>query len=173
MPAAAARKSRSAKTPKAMRPMIPADYCISKQKRGMLNWEEVCRKIEKSHNYWVCTTRADGRPHAMPVWGFWVDGNFYFGTGRATMKARNIARSPHAVVHLESGNEAVILECVVEEHKLTDPTFRARMNAISTKKYKMPLVETPEAALYRARPRVVLAWREKDFPKSATKWVLG
>jgi len=26
--------------------------------------------------------------------------------------------------------------------------------------------------VYRARPKVVLAWREKDFPVSAARWVL-
>lgn len=172
MPAAAPRRSRSATTPKAVRPNIPPVYRISKQKAGMMNWNEVCRNIEKSHNYWVCTTRADGRPHAMPVWGFWVDEIFFFGTGRSTVKGRNIARNPNIVVHLESGEEAVILECVAEEERLTDPALRTRMNAISRKKYKMPLMEAPESALYRARPKVVFAWREKDFGKSATKWLL-
>lgn len=171
MPAAALRKSRFAKSPKPMRPTMPAVYRISKRKSGMIDWDDVCRRLETSRNYWVCTTRTDGRPHAMPVWGFWVDGHLFFGTGRSTVKAKNIARNPNIVVHLESGEEAVILECVAEEQPLIDNDFRRRMNAISTKKYKMPLMEVPESALYRAQPKVVFAWREKDFAKSATKWV--
>jgi hypothetical protein len=27
--------------------------------------------------------------------------------------------------------------------------------------------------VYRVRPRVVLAWTEKDFPNNATRWQLG
>jgi len=34
----------------------------------------------------------------------------------------------------------------------------------------MPLVLTPGTVMYGVRPRVVLAWREKDFPSSATRW---
>jgi general stress protein 26 len=173
MPANATRKVLiDAKAPKAARPAMPPIYGISKQKRGMIRWEDVCERLERSRNYWVCTTRADGRPHAMPVWGFWIDGNLFFGTGRSTVKGRNMARNPNVVIHLESGDDAVILECVAEEQPLTNQAFRKRINAISTKKYNMPLMEVPESVLYRARPKVVFAWREKDFPTSATKWVL-
>jgi hypothetical protein len=95
-----------------------------------------------------------------------------FGTGRETMKARNIARSPHVVVHLESGDDAMIMECVVTELDVSEPTLRKRLDEVSQQKYKMPLYVVPESVIYRAEPRVVLAWREKDFPKSATRWVL-
>ena len=94
---------------------MPALYQMHKRKRGTMKWADVCKQLEKSKNYWVCTTRADGRPHAMPVWGFFLDGNLYFGTGRTTVKARNIARNTNIVIHLESGDDAVIIECTVEE----------------------------------------------------------
>lgn len=168
----ATRRHSSAKTPKATRPIMPPVYGISSKKEGMLRWEDICRQIERSHNYWICTTRADGRPHAMPVWGFWVDGNIFFGTGRSTVKGKNMARNPNIVVHLESGDDAVILECVVQQQPLTNATFRKRINAISKRKYKMGLMEHPESVLYRAQPRVIFAWREKEFPTSATKWVM-
>ena len=29
--------------------------------------------MSKAHNYWVSTTRPDGRPHVMPVWGVWIE----------------------------------------------------------------------------------------------------
>ena len=47
-----------------------------------------------------------------------------------------------------------------------------RVDDLSKKKYKMGLMLIPESVLYRAKPKVVLAWREKDFPVSATRWVL-
>ena len=151
---------------------MPALYGMDKAKRGTMKWSDVGKQLLASHSYWICTTRADGRPHAMPVWGFWLDGNVLFGTGRTTLKAKNIARNPNIVVHLESGDNAVILECTVEEQPLTDKAFRKRLDALSRKKYKMPLMVVPESVLYRARPKVVLAWRERDFPVSATRWVL-
>lgn len=42
----------------------------------------------------VATTRADGRPHAAPVW-YDVDGDtIVFTTGADTVKGRNLARDP-------------------------------------------------------------------------------
>ena len=171
MPRTAVKQS-VVKEPKAGRPIMPALYGMAKAKRGTMPWSDVEKQLSASRNYWVCTTRADGRPHAMPVWGFWFDGNVVFGTARETLKARNIAGNPHVVIHLESGDDAVILECTVEEMSLTDPDLRKRLDALSTRKYKMPLMIMPESVIYRARPRIVLAWREKDFPKSASRWVL-
>ena len=170
MPAIAAKKSTN--EPKSGRPIMPALYGMGKAKKGTMKWANVEKQLAASRNYWICTTRKDGRAHAMPVWGFYLDGAVFFGTGRTTLKAKNIARNPNIVVHLESGDDAVILECAVEEQPLTDKEFRKRINAISRKKYKMPLMEIPESVLYRAKPKVVLAWREKDFPVSAARWVL-
>ncbi len=171
MPATATRKS-TAKEPKAGRPIMPALYGMEKAKKGTMKWSAVEKKLAASRNYWICTTRAGGRPHAMPVWGFYLDGAIFFGTGRETLKAKNIARNPDIVIHLESGDDAVIVECNVEEQPLTDSAFRKRLDKLSVKKYKMPLMVVPESVLYRARPRVVLAWREKDFPVSGTRWEL-
>ena len=172
MPTTAARKSIT-KEPKSSRPIMPGIYGMGKAKKGTMKWADVEKQLTASRNYWICSTRADGRPHAMPVWGFYIDGVVFFGTGRETLKAKNMARNPNIVVHLESGDQAVILECTVAETPLTDPEFRKRINAISRKKYKMPLMEIPESVFYRAQPKIVLAWREKDFPVSATRWVLN
>ena len=68
-------------------------------------------------NYWVATVRPDGRLHAVPVWGVWLNGTFHFGGGRRTRKARNLAVNPR----LESGDDVVILDGVAEE--ITDPSL--------------------------------------------------
>lgn len=151
---------------------MPALYGMAKAKKGTMKWADVEKKLAASRNYWICTTRADSRPHAMPVWGFYLDGAIFFGTGRTTLKAKNIAANPNIVVHLESGDDAVIVECTVQEQSVADKAFCKRVDTLSKKKYKMPLMIVPESILYRAQPKVVLAWREKDFPVSATRWVL-
>lgn len=175
MASAAPKKKRSGareiKEPKVGRPIMPAMYGMGKRKKGTMKWAEVCKKLEASRNYWVATTRADGRPHAMPVWGFWIDGAVIFGTGRETVKGRNLARSPRAIVHLESGDDLVILECTVSEVDTSDPELRKRLDKASQAKYKMPLMVVPETMVFRAAPKVALAWREKDFPVSATRFV--
>jgi hypothetical protein len=67
---------------------------------------------------------------------------------------------------VESGNEPVILEGRIEAVQL-DKKIDAAYHA----KYKMHLSDMPPPlTIFRVRPRTVLAWREKDFGTSATKW---
>ena len=58
-------------------------------------------RFQKSHNYWVMTVRPDGRPHAMPVWGIWLDGRYFFSTARTSRKASNLAENANCVVCTE------------------------------------------------------------------------
>lgn len=46
----------------------------------------------------LATTRADGRPHAAPVWIDVDDGAVWFNTGADTVKGRNLARSGVATI---------------------------------------------------------------------------
>src|SRR5262249_24122151 len=127
-------------------------------------------RLEKSKNYWICTTRPDGRPHSIPVWGLWLDGTLYFGTGRTTRKAKNLKHNRAVSIHLESGDDVVILEGAAAELDLTPKPLLKKLDAASRAKYKMPLMVIPESVIYSVRPRVVLAWTEKDFPNNATRW---
>lgn len=129
-------------------------------------WSFAEERLQRSHNYWICSTRPDGRPHSAPVWGVWFDGAFYFSTDPESRKGRNLKRNPAVSVHVESGDEPVILEGHVETVKL-DKKIDAAYHA----KYKMHLLEFPGPVLMlRLKPKTVLAWREKDFGTSATKW---
>jgi len=38
---------------------------------GLKHWSWALERLEKSHNYWIATSRPDGRPHLMVVWGIW------------------------------------------------------------------------------------------------------
>ena len=59
-----------------------------------LPWATVVEWLTAARNYWVCTTRADGRPHAMPVWGLWIDDGVWFSTDPTSIKGRNLHRPP-------------------------------------------------------------------------------
>ena len=116
------------------------------------------------------TTRPDGRPHAAPVWGVWVEGVLYFGTSRRSRKGRNLTADPRLVVHLESGDEAVVFEGVSEE--VGDPTTLAAVGSAYGEKYGMDLGDAGSdgSAWYALRPSVAYAWIERDFPNTATRW---
>jgi Pyridoxamine 5'-phosphate oxidase len=172
------RKAKRPRNPKAAvqppgvkvgMPRMPSDY-LSKDKHKFLPWSHAEERLVRSHSYWICTTRADGRPHAMPVWGAWVEGAVYFGTGRDTIKAKNIAYNPAIIVHLESGDDMVTMEGTAAEADLADKALCAKLNAEYKRKYKMPMLGMPGSIVYRVKPRVVLAWMEKTFPYNSTRW---
>jgi hypothetical protein len=150
-------------------PHMPALY-IGKMRKGFLPWSHAETRLVRSRSYWICTTRPDRRPHSIPVWGMWVEGAFYFGTARETRKSKNIAHNPAVSVHLESGDDVVILEGNAVEADLSDNKLRSKLDAESQRKYSMPLMIMPETVCYRVRPRVVLAWTEKEFPTISTRW---
>ncbi len=150
---------------------MPAGYGIRKDGQGQLGWDWVEERMARSRNYWICSSRADGRPHSMPVWGVWLDGSLYFGTNRESVKGRNLANDPRVAVHLESGDEAVIIESSAEE--VRDNETLARIALAFSQKYPGMPVEpdpSPEVVYYAIRPKLVLAWLENDFPNTATRW---
>jgi Pyridoxamine 5'-phosphate oxidase len=65
-------------------------------------------RLAPARNYWLCTTTPSGAPHAAPVWGV-TGGTRYLYNERHTIKARNLATDPRDVVHLESGEDVVIV----------------------------------------------------------------
>ena len=149
---------------------MPSLYAI-KDRDKYLPFRHAETRLAKSRNYWICTARPDGRPHSIPVWGFWIDGAVYFGTARSSRKARNLTHNPAVSIHLDSGDDVVILEGKAVEVDLGDKATFKKLDDASRAKYKMPLTMLPgESVVYRVRPRVVLAWTEKDFPNNATRW---
>ena len=61
-------------------------------------WSDIDRRLTEAQLYWIVTVRADGRPHAVPLCGVWRDGAFFFCTGDAEQKMRNLEHDPHVVV---------------------------------------------------------------------------
>jgi hypothetical protein len=157
----------SEREPTSERPDFP-DYGIATGHEGLLDWSWAVERLEASRNYWICSTRADGRPHAAPVWGLWLEGMVCFSSGRDSLKARNIGREPEIVVHLESGDEVVIIEGTalrLEDHDLLE-RFADAYNL------KYGFRPDPDGAdpTFGVRPRSALGWTESDFPNTATRW---
>ena len=104
------------------------------------------------------------------MWGFFVDDVLYFGTAKSSRKAKNLSHNPAVSIHLDSGDDVVIVEGKAVEVARADREIIAKLDAASKIKYKMPLMIVPESVLYAVRPRIVLSWTEKDFPNNATRW---
>jgi Pyridoxamine 5'-phosphate oxidase len=147
--------------PTASRPDVPG-YGIPKVRRGLLPWSHAVERLEAAREYWVTTADRDGRPHAVPVWGAWVEDVLLFGGG-PTRWARNLAANPEVVVHLESGVDVVIVEGRVTRTTDDDPLSEAAQDAYEAKyQFRHP------PPFWVLRPRVAFAWT--DFPKDATRW---
>ena len=130
--------------------------------------------------YWIATTRPDGRPHSMPVWGVWVDEALWFGI--YGQKVRNLAHEPYAVAHIESGEDVAIIEGPVERLELSDAP--ATVVAAYQEKYVDPTTGEPfqlqaaaesgdDSWLYVLRPRVGHAWVEGAYLEPQTRWPSG
>jgi pyridoxine/pyridoxamine 5'-phosphate oxidase len=156
--------------PHVSRPGMPEGYGMPAVTSldDTVSWSWVDDQLTRARNYWIASSRPDGRPHAMPVWGIWLDGQLVFGTDRDSRKGRNIAQNPAVVVHLDSGDEVVILEGVAEE--VTDGAVLDAADTAYHAKYDVHLVSAPGAVvIYAVRPKVAFAWLERDFFK-ATRW---
>jgi hypothetical protein len=144
-------------------------YGVPETEEGMLPWEWAVERLEQARNYWVATTRPDGRPHSMPVWGIWLDGAFFFDSGRNSAKTRNLAANPAIVVHLESGDETVILE------GLAEPVLDAELERGVDEAYGAKYDFTPDSSgeadpWFAVRPRRAYVWTESGYPGSATQF---
>jgi general stress protein 26 len=62
------------------------------------DWQDIERRLAAAQLYWMVTVRRDGRPHAVPICGAWRGGAFFFTTGDAEQKMRNLEHDPHVVV---------------------------------------------------------------------------
>jgi hypothetical protein len=150
------------------RPHIP-DYGIPQEEEGMLPWSHVVERVTAARNYWVSTTRPDGRPHATPVWGVWVDDSLYFGGGPDTRRSRNLAQNPHVAVHLESGDEVVIIEGVTEQY--TEQNAAADLLNRIDDAYEVKYNMRHGTPVWAVRPRVVFAWT--SYPTTVTRWTFA
>ena len=150
------------------RPHMP-EYGLQDENegRGLLPWSHVVENMTEAHNYWVSTVTPDKRAHATPVWGVWYQERFYFGSGLDSRKARNLEANPSIVVHLESGDEVVIIEG--EARLLAEPELLPLLDELYFNKYAFHLEGSPT---FVVTPSKVFAWTEADFPGTATRWAV-
>jgi nitroimidazol reductase NimA-like FMN-containing flavoprotein (pyridoxamine 5'-phosphate oxidase superfamily) len=164
--------SSSITQPSATRPHMPG-YGIkgADEGSGLLPWKWAEERLQKTHNFWVATTRPDGQPHVMPVWAVWMDGALYFSTGAKSRKARNLRANPFCVVCGEHARGQVVIEGSAK--KLSDPKLWKRFAAKYQKKYDFDMSGYSSEPFYVVRPQTVFGLWEKDFVGSATRWKFG
>lgn len=155
-------------TPVVERPTLPDGYGVPEHTDGVIEWEQVEEWLAQAKIYWIATTRPDGRPHAIPIWGAWVESRFFFDGSPDTRWARNLAKNPAISVHIEKGDVAVMIEGVVEEVVPEGEMHREIREAFGSRYDYTP---AEGGLMYMVKPNVGFAWAE--FPKSVTRYKFG
>jgi len=140
-----------------------------------LSWLQVAARLAAARNYWLCTTMPSGAPHAAPVWGVVTSGTLYLYSERRTVKARNLAADPRVVVHLESGEDVVIVRGTAED--LGTPAqvpevvvaLSAKYTGAGDRQY-LPDADPDFDVVYAVRPQSALLWRLAGYEASQRRW---
>src|SRR5262245_42071216 len=105
---------------------------------GLFPWSWAEERLRDARTYWVADGRANGAAHVAPVWALWFDDAVVFSTSPESRKAANLARDPRGVVTVEHGDDAVIVEGVVEPF---DESRRAEYVREYAAKYQFDMSE--------------------------------
>jgi len=104
-----------------------------------------------------------GRRNALPV------------SERSTVKARNLAADPRAVLHLESGEDVLIVRGVAED--LGTPAAVPSVVAALAAKYTrpedqryLPGADPDFDVIFALRPQSAMTWRLNDYAASQRRW---
>ena len=77
------------------------EQSLAKAGSKTTSWEMARERLanpETPRTCWLATARPDGRPHLMPVIGFWIDGAMHVVAGEGTRKARNLAADGRCMI---------------------------------------------------------------------------
>ena len=132
-------------------------------------------RLAVARNYWLCTTMPSGAPHAAPVWGVVADGTLYLYSERRTVKARNLAAAPRVVVHLESGEDVLIVRGTAEDMgtpaQVPDVivALPAKYAGDGDRQY-LPDADPDFDVVYAIRPQSAMTWQLTDYDGSQRRW---
>ena len=154
------------------------DYGVNSPDWEPLPWSWAAERLTANKNFWVVTASADGRPHALPVWGVWDDseGRFAFSCSPRARKARNLAANPQAVVMTDDTVECLSIEG--RAHTVSDEQRQTEWIERYLAKYR-PMAPDLSEDFIRAHlllefvPERAFAIIERDeeFATRATRWI--
>jgi hypothetical protein len=151
-----------ASEPKADRPHAPG-YFKKELMDDLLPWSWAVDLMNRVRNPTISTVRTDGRVHAMPVWGIWLDDVYCLSTAITSVKSNNLKANPSCVITSTEGDDSVVLEGRAEIAPLPEG-----FTAAYQEKYGEKIDEGP---IWIVRPRMAFAFQaNENFDKTATRW---
>lgn len=152
--------------PTASRLKLPAGYEIPPENAPIVPWSRARKRLEQAETYWLATVGATSRPHVVSLWGVWVEDALYFDGRSSARWARNVAANPAAVIHLDDGNDVVIIDGRVDD--IVPPLATGQQVADAWSRKYGRLVPDPADSIYRLTPRAARGWT--SFPDDVTSW---
>ncbi|HEX6147303.1 MAG TPA: pyridoxamine 5'-phosphate oxidase family protein [Acidimicrobiia bacterium] len=158
------------------RPIVPDGYGVTEE-GPYLEWADVEDWLTEATEYWLASTRPDGRPHVVPRWGVWLDERFWYDGSPETRHARNLSINPACALHLESGTTVTIVEGASRPSQPIRGTLGERLAAEYSRKYEK-LGYAPAADAWSDEhaggmrvltPDKAIAWTQ--FPADMTRYV--
>ena len=157
------------------RPEMPDGYGVV-DTGPVLAWETVEARLVESVNYWLSTSRPDGRPHVVPRWGVWLDQKFFYDGSPMTRHSRNLTVNPHCALHLEDGTAATIVEGIASVPDPVIGDLGRRLSDEYKRKYAaMGYAPAPDAwadegagGLHVLSPSSAIPW--STFPTDLTRF---
>lgn len=154
------------------------DYGVDAGAWAPLPWSWAAERLAAGRNFWVVTVSGEGRPHAMPVWGVWDEGDrrFAFSCGPRSRKLRNLAANPEVVVMTDDTVECLSVEG--RAARVVDASRREQWVGRYLDKYRPVAPDlSPEFLAQNVIVEFVperafaVIEREEDFSSRPTRWV--
>lgn len=155
---------------------MPDGYGVPDGVSEVLEWHQIEVRLVDSLNYWMATTRPDGRPHVVPRWGVWLESRLWYDGSPDTVHARNLRSNAACTLHLEDGAQAVIVEGTAGPADPPGKDLGAKLASEFQRKYSL-LGYSPGADAWEGQdagglavftPEKALAWFE--FPTDVTRF---
>ena len=161
--------------PRVERPQMP-DYGVDTADWEGLPWTWAAERLATNRNFWVVTATPHGRPHALPVWGVWHDGDarFAFSCGPRSRKAANLAVNPSVVVAIDNTVECVSIEgeATAVEGDRADVWIERYLDKYAAEASDLSAEFLRANRVFEVRPERAfgIIEREDVFASRATRW---
>lgn len=118
-------------------PVTEIDARFSDSAATATEWAETQLTLETAELFWICTVRADGRPHVTPLVAVYLDERIYFCTGTTEQKFLNLSNNAHVILMTGANSWDTGLDVVVEGDALqvTDDDLLRQLAAAWTSKW--------------------------------------
>ncbi|RZU66018.1 PPOX class probable F420-dependent enzyme [Microterricola gilva] len=127
-------------------------------------------RLERERIGWLTSMRANGFPHAVPIWFLWHDDELIVLSEPGAVKVRNIRGNPKVLLHLEAGangDELTVLQGIAEISPDPTAAWVDRIGAAYGAKYTTGLADlnmtmrsmaAQYSAVIRITPTKLIAW---------------